>query len=213
MKIIIVGAGGHAQVVTDILLSMQKYNSSIQPIGFVDDDLNLIGKKILGLPVSNTIAHLSEISHDAVVISIGNNRARKRLFESLHKNGERVITACHPQAIIGADVVIGEGCMICAGVVINTGSVVGENVILNTSCSIDHHNVIADHCHIAPGVHLGGEVAIGTGSIVGIGATVMPRCHIGEWSTIGAGACVIKSITAGLTVVGVPAKPLKRREP
>ena len=207
-RVLIVGAGGHAQVVADILLRVHEQDASVQPIGYLDDSLALQGKQFLTLPVLGTIDQVSTIAHDAVIVAIGDNRTRQRLFETLYQQGERFVVARHPSAIVAPDVEIGPGSMICAGAIINPGSTVGTNVILNTACTADHHNHIAAHAHIAPGVHLGGEVTVGSGALIGIGATVMPGCHIGALSVIGAGAVVIHDIPDGTTAVGVPARAL-----
>jgi acetyltransferase-like isoleucine patch superfamily enzyme len=100
--------------------------------------------------------------------------------------------------------------MICAGVVVNTGSVIGSHVILNTSCTVDHHNSVGSCAHIAPGTHTGGDTVIEEGGLVGIGAIVAPRTSVGAWATVGAGAVVTKPVPPGVTVVGVPARPLQK---
>ena len=163
-------------------------------------------KQFLTLPVLGTIDQVSTIAHDAVIVAIGDNRTRQRLFETLYQQNASWWRAA--SAIVAPDVEIGPGSMICAGAIINPGSTVGTNVILNTACTADHHNHIAAHAHIAPGVHLGGEVTVGSGALIGIGATVMPGCHIGALSVIGAGAVVIHDIPDGTTAVGVPARAL-----
>jgi acetyltransferase-like isoleucine patch superfamily enzyme len=61
-------------------------------------------------------------------------------------------------------------------------------------------------------VHLGGEVRIGEGALIGIGAVVLPRVTVGAWSTVGAGAVVTSDVPPGVTVAGVPARPLAVRE-
>lgn len=209
-RVIIIGAGGHAQVVADILQCSRASGTSSVPIGYLDDDVRLLDKKFLGIPVLGRIDDIGMIDHDGVVVAIGDNAIRACTYTTLYQRGEKFIIARHPSAIIAPDIVIGQGTVICAGVIVNTGSVVGQNVILNTGCSVDHHNEIGDHVHIAPGAHLGGTVKIGNGTLVGIGATVMPGCSVGEYAIIGAGACVIESVTAGRTVVGVPARPLPK---
>jgi sugar O-acyltransferase (sialic acid O-acetyltransferase NeuD family) len=145
-------------------------------------------------------------AHDAVIIAIGNNRARARLFQQMQRRGARLAIARHPSAVIAPDVRIGPWTMICAGAIANPGSVIGASVLLNTGSTIDHHNEIGDAVHIAPGVHLGGRVVVGEGALVGIGATVMPGRTIGPWATVGAGACVTRDVPPGITVVGVPAR-------
>jgi len=78
-------------------------------------------------------------------------------------------------------------------------------------CRLGHHNVIGDYAHIAPGAHLGGDVTVGEGAFVCIGAAVAPQRTVGAWSTVGTGAAVIRDVPDGVTVVGVPAAPLRRK--
>lgn len=210
VRILILGAGGHAQVVADILLRARDAGQPITPIGYLDDDASLHGKVLVDLPVLGYTSSLGRIPHDAVIIAIGNNQIRKRLADELSAAGETFASARHPSAIIAPDVRIGSGVMICAGVVVNTGTVIGAHVILNTGCTVDHHNSIGSHAHIAPGVHTGGEVVIEEGVLVGIGATVAPRTSVGGWAVVGAGAVVTKPVPPGITVVGVPARPLQK---
>ncbi len=206
MKIMIIGAGGHGQVVADILLAMQQDGSEVNPIGFLDDDSTLKGQYLLDLPVLGGLADLPNIDHDAVIIGIGGNSTRRNLFEKLRSQGEIFVTALHPRAVIARKVSIGEGSVICAGVVVNTGTEIGVNIILNTGCTVDHHNQIGDHAHIAPGVHLGGDVQIGQGTLVGIGATVMPQRSVGSWSVVGAASMVRHRLPDHVKAAGVPAR-------
>lgn len=210
MRVLILGAGGHAQIVADILLRSHDAGSRAVPIGYLDDDPQLLDKTFLGLPVLGPLSHLAAVEQDAVIVAIGDNTIRRQLFEQLRQQGECFATAIHPRAILAPNAQVGPGTMICAGVVVNTGSVIGANVILNTGCTVDHHNRIGDHAHIAPGVHLGGEVTIGEGTLIGIGATVMPCCRIGAWSVVGAAALVHHDLPAYVTAVGVPAQVVGR---
>ncbi len=209
-RIVILGAGGHAQVVADILLCMNNAGESILPVSYLDDDPALTGQSYLGVPVSGIITDLPTIPHDAVIIGIGSNQIRKQLYELLLAQGEQFAIAQHPTAVIAADVQIQQGSVICANVVVNTGSTIGAHVSLNTGCTVDHHNKIGDYAHIAPGTHLGGNVHIGNGTFIGIGATVMPQREVGNWCQIGAGAVVIHNINDGETAVGIPAKPISK---
>jgi sugar O-acyltransferase (sialic acid O-acetyltransferase NeuD family) len=202
MRVLIVGAGGHAQVVADILL----HQDDLYPIGYVDDDLRRAVEKPLGLPVLGTLAQIASIPHDAVVVAIGDNKVRQRLFEQLYSTGEHFATARHPHSTVAHNTQIGPGTMICAGVIVNSESTVGANTILNTGSTLDHHNHLGNHVHIAPGVHTGGEVVIDEGALIGIGAIVLPRRHVGAWCQIGAGSVVTADVPAHATVLGVPAR-------
>jgi sugar O-acyltransferase (sialic acid O-acetyltransferase NeuD family) len=208
-RVIIIGAGGHGQVVAEALLQMAASGVAVQPVGFLDDDSSRHSQTFLGLTVLGPLSHLSRVAHDVVVVAIGDNQRRCNIFTRLKQEGESFMTVCHPGATIAREVTLGAGSMVLAGVVVNTGSRIGENVILNTSSSVDHHSIVEPHAHIAPGVHLGGEVRVCEGALVGIGAVVIPRRTIGAWSIVGAGALVHSHVPDGLTVVGVPAKPFK----
>jgi sugar O-acyltransferase (sialic acid O-acetyltransferase NeuD family) len=209
MRILIVGAGGHGQVVADALLCARKWGAALQPIGYVDDNPALTGALRLGLPILGTVGALAALEHDALVLAIGNNNIRSRLYLALQEEGHAFATVCHPRATIAEDVHLGPGTVVFAGVIINTGSRIGANVILNTGCTVDHHNQIGDHVHLAPGVHLGGDVQIGEGTLVGIGATIMPQRSVGRWSTVGAGALVHRTVPDRVTVTGMPAQIIK----
>lgn len=207
MKIVIVGAGGHGQVVADILHEAARHGGRERLLGYVDDGRGAAGTLRAGVPILGRIAALATIPHDAVVVAIGDNRTRARRSLELAP-GATFATARHPSAIVSADVRIGPGSMLCAGVIVNTGTTAGRGVILNTGCTVDHHTTIGDFVHIAPGVHMGGEVRVGDGAFVGIGSVVLPGMTIGEGSVVGAGAVVTRDVPPGATVVGCPARVL-----
>ena len=209
MRVIIVGAGGHAEVVADAAIAAAGHGSPIEVVGFVDRAPRP-GVTIQGLPVLGDEAALNTMPHDGVVIAIGDNRIRSEIAARLRARGERFVAIVHPSAVIARDVTIGEGAMICAGVVVNAGTRIGAHAILNTACSVDHHNGIGDYAHVAPGAHTGGAVDIGEGGFVGIGAVVVPGLRVGAWATVGAGAAVTTEVAVATTVVGVPSRPIAR---
>lgn len=145
-----------------------------------------------------------------LIIGIGDNKARKMLAERAASRGARFTTALHPSAQVGIGVEIGQGTVVMANAVINTGSRTGIHVIINTAATVDHDCEIGDFVHLSPGVHLAGNVKVGQGAHIGIGACVIPGVRIGEWAVVGAGATVIDNVAPRSTVVGTPAKPVKR---
>lgn len=200
--VLIIGAGGHGKVVADALLER-----GIPLIGFVDDNPNMIGQKILGFPVLGAIDHWLEFDAEGLVIAIGNNHIRHNIQQKLeamsHPNWIKVI---HPKAVVAESAKLGVGTVIMAGAIINPDAVIGQHTIINTGATIDHDCVIGDYVHIAPGVHLAGNVCIGNSTLIGIGSNVIPGCHIGSDTVVGAGTLIIQNIPAGVTAKGIPAR-------
>lgn len=208
MRVVIVGAGGHGQVMADALL--RATSPAVDVAGFVDDRADA-GSTIMGLPVLGAVAALASFPHDAIVVAVGDNARRRELCDRFDRAGERLVSVVHPSAIVGIDVVLEDGVMICAGAVVNTGSRLGKGAIINTAASVDHHSVIETCAHIAPGVHMGGEVHVGEGALVGVGAAVLPRRRIGHRATVGAGAVVTRDVADDERVVGNPARAIRRK--
>jgi sugar O-acyltransferase (sialic acid O-acetyltransferase NeuD family) len=206
MRIAILGAGGHAQVIVDVLRASPE--GAHTTIFFLDDDPSIQGMERVGIPVAGLLEDLPLIAHDGVIVGIGDNATRHKVAANLAASGEHFVTAIHPRAVVAKDVQIGVGTVIFANAVVNTGSRIGAHVILNTACTVDHHNRLSDFLHIAPGAHLGGDVVVNEGAFVGMGASVMPQRTVGAWATVGAGALVQRDVRPGVTVIGVPAREI-----
>jgi acetyltransferase EpsM len=210
LNVLIIGGGGHAQVIADILRVQADRGDNVCFIGYLDDRAESL-RPMLGASVLGTVAQWSSTPHDRLIVAIGDNGTRKRLFDAISGSSGRFAIARHPAAVLAADVCVGPGSMVCAGAIINTQASIGSNCIINTAATVDHHSHIGDHVHVAPGVRLGGEVEIGEGALVGIGAIVLPGRKVGAWATVGAGAVVIVDVAPHTTVVGVPARPVLAR--
>ncbi len=202
------GAGGHAKVVADAAIS-----AGYHVLGFLDADPAKSNGLLLGLPVHLADEHrattLCRDQEAAVVVAVGSNAVRKRIYQTLRDAAIPLATVVHARAVVSPSASVGEGTVVFAGVVVNPDTRVGCNAILNTSVSIDHDNDIGDHVHISPGAHLGGTVTVGQGTHVGIGATVRNNISIGSWSMVGAGSVVVKDLPDHVIAYGVPARVVR----
>ncbi|MDR0138027.1 acetyltransferase [Metabacillus idriensis] len=201
--LIIIGCGGHASVLEDILISQNRYI-----LGYTDDRPLI---KYTSSPILGNQEKVLEYQPDQIKLvngigSVGYTKIREYIFRKFKKLGYTFETIIHPSAIIATKVVIEEGGQIMAGTVIQPGVIIGANSIINTKTSVDHDCVIGKHVHLAPGVTLSGNVHVERRCHVGTGATVIQGIHIGEAALIGAGALVNKNVMKGTKVIGVPAK-------
>jgi len=195
-KIIIIGAGGHAKVIADIVIK-----SGNELIGFLDDDKST-NEKILGYDYLGEIENCNKYNMK-FIIGIGDNGVRKMISEKYDLN---YITLIHPSAQIGLNVKIGNGTVVMANVVINTETVIGDHCIINTGAVVEHNNFIENFVHISPNVSLGGTVKIGTQTHIGIGAVVKNNIIICKNCVIGSGGVVVKNIEKSGVYIGVPVK-------
>jgi sugar O-acyltransferase (sialic acid O-acetyltransferase NeuD family) len=175
MRILILGAGAHAQTIADVLLYLHETGSPMVPLGFLDDDPDLAGTAPFGLPILGPLAAFTAIPHDALIVGIGRNATRKLVYERFHAAGARFVTVRHPTAVVARDVIVGPGTYIGPTAVVSVATRIGANCIINGTSCLGHHNVVGDHAHIAPGVHTTGHVTIGEGAQVGVGASIHPR--------------------------------------
>jgi len=193
------GASGHAKVIIDII------ESNAFEVGQIFDDNPNIKSFLNKNVVSNYT--LESLNANPSIISIGDNSTRKNIREKLQLNLASPLI--HHSAIISPNVEIGKGSVVMPNAVINSGTIIGENCIVNTGAIIEHDCIIKDYAHISPNAALAGGVKVGKGAHIGIGTVIIQCLEIGEWSIIGAGAAVTKSIPPNCTAVGIPAKPIK----
>lgn len=202
IDVVILGAGGHGQVIADAIEEAGEMNL----LGFLDDNLEIQNQTIAGYRVLGLMKDLSRyVKNVGVVLGIGDNVARQRLFDSLSPDIDTP-NIIHPSAVISKRARLGRGVFVGAKAVINTGAVIGDNVIINTSASVDHHCIIGSHSHIAPGSHLAGGSEIGTTTLIGVGSCLCPKIRVGHNCLIGAGSVLNRNIEDHFKAFGNPCK-------
>lgn len=210
--IVIIGAGGHAKVVADIILKRKEIlKEELNIIGFLDDNYrNLNYKEIFNIPILGNTELIKEFKNKnyEYVIAVGNNLVRKKIAEKY--SGLNYYTVIHPTAVIGNTVKINVGTVVMANVVVNSYSQIGKHCILNTSCIVEHDNKIENYVHISPNTVLCGEVTIKENSWIGAGSSIKQTITIGENVIVGAGTVVIRDIEDNCTAVGNPARIIKK---
>lgn len=213
-KIAIFGAGGFGREVKMLIEQINNFKQQWEFIGFFDDSL----KKGEIINNSLVLGNLSDLNNwdDSelfIAVAVGSPATKKLILQKLNNQKIKFATLIHPSVFIGNDnVIIEEGCIIAAGVIITVDVIIHAHVILNLSCTVGHDTKIGEFSSFMPSVNISGEVEIKEGVYVGTGAKIINQLVIGEWTTIGAGAVVAKSLPPKCTAVGIPAKPIKFHE-
>lgn len=210
-RIVVIGGGGHARVVLDIIFSLGNYDV----VGVVAlDSPSYVGQyKIPYLGNDEVLPTLME-NRDVTLAAlgvgaVGNNHKRKDLFTRVKAFGFSFPPLVHPRAVVGTGVEQGDGLVVAAGAVINPGVVCGTNVLVNTGAIVDHDCQLGDHVHVAPGAVLCGGVRVGGSAHIGAGATIIQGLTIGEGAVVGAGAVVVRDVPPWTVVAGNPARVLR----
>ncbi len=200
-NVVIIGAGGHAKVIADIV---KKSGDNL--LGFLDDTKEA-GTEFLDAFILGNTQTVDEYPTAEFIVGIGNNQTRRKIAEQFKHLP--YYTAIHPTAIIGEGVSVGEGSCIMANAVVNASSQIGKHCILNTASVVEHDNVLSDYVHISPAAALAGTVTVGEETHIGIGACVKNNLSICQGVTVGAGGVVVSSISEPGIYVGVPARKVK----
>lgn len=213
-RVVIIGAGGHAREVAEILRHQAEHDPTLMPLGFVDDNPHLAGQSVDGLPVLGGWTWFDHVERSslAVVCAVGSPAVCLRLVSRAKNLGLSFTSVVSPLAHISKRASIGQGVMIFPHVVLNTGSQIGDYSILNLGVSISHDSVIGSYCNINPGVRVAGNVAVGDGCYIGMGTSIIQGRKIGAGTTVGAGSVVIRDVISNATAVGVPAAVIKMKE-
>jgi UDP-2-acetamido-3-amino-2,3-dideoxy-glucuronate N-acetyltransferase len=119
---------------------------------------------------------------------------------------------------------IGSNCNINCQVFIENDVTIGNNVTIKPGVQLWDGVVIEDDVFIGPNVTFTNDkypksrnlnynrmnTIVRKGAAIGANATILPGVEIGEFAIIGAGSVVTKNVQANETVVGNPAKKIKK---
>ncbi|EPX4186892.1 acetyltransferase [Acinetobacter baumannii] len=214
MIIGVYGASGFGKEVMP-LVRQQFPTLSKEQFAFIDDGLS--GTTLNGYPVLSYLDFISKpADHKAVTIAIANSVVREKLVSLLEKDGVQHLAVQSTNTVILDEVEIGEGSLLCPFTCLTSNIKIGKFFHANIYSYVTHDCVIGDYVTFAPGakcngnIHIEDHAYIGTGAVIKQGTPDKPLI-IGKGAIVGMGAVVTKSVPAGVTVVGNPARILERK--
>lgn len=205
----IIGCGGHARSVADVILS----NENRAHIIFFDDNA-FLDEKILGFPVIKLSENESLLKNaKALFLGVGDNIKRKEAVERLKENGIslrslKTLVSDKAELCIGSEI-SDCGAFIAKETHLGPLSRVGDFTIVNTGAIVEHECKVGSYSHISVNSTICGRCIIGNNVFIGAGAVIKDYVKVCDDVTIGAGAVVARDIQLPGTYVGIPARKME----
>lgn len=214
-KYAIFGASGFGREVLPLVRQQLQSETAPWDLIFVDDNppaADLNGHRVL--TYAQWLAEPATSRH--ITLAIANSAVREKLVQRCESDGVQFIDVQASNVVVMDDVQIGTGAILNPFVCLTSNIRIGKQFHANIYSYVAHDCVIGDYVTFAPSVKCNGNVVIedhayiGTGAILKQGKPGEPLV-IGRGAVIGMGAVVTKSVAAGVTVVGNPARPMEAR--
>ncbi len=163
-RIIILGAGGYAKTLADILKQQKEY----EEIAFLDDTKK--SETILG--VCEDYLKFKD-GKTAMYPAFGNNQARLKWLEKLLCAKIPVPTIIHQTAYVSPAAKLEQGVVVLPKAVVNTGCLVKKGCIINCGAVLDHDCVLEEGVHLCIGAMIKAENHLPRGLKIEAGQIVL----------------------------------------
>lgn len=210
-RIAILGASGLAREAAAVAEALRGAGEPLEVVGFIDVALQP-GEIVGGLPILGDEAWFATAEGRGVlaVPALGDPGLRRRSVEAVERYGGAFTSLIHPTVSRGPRVTIGNGCLLLPMSSLTTDISIADFVSINPGCTLGHDVRVGRFVNLSPGTRLSGFVEVEEGADLGAGSVVLPGLTVGAGAVIGAGGVAVRDVGPGLTVVGVPARPLER---
>ena len=183
-------------------------------IGIIDDNPDLVETEICNYKVLGNYERLREYVAEFPDTCVFNNvnpsiAVHKQIGLRLDALNVQAPSLIHPDVDTGF-VTIGKGVFIPQGCIVGCNTIIGNYATFRYGAIVSHDVKIGDYAFIGPGSVCTSLAEIGNETYLGARCTVINGAKIGENCTIGAATLVNANVRAGVTVVGVPARELKK---
>ena len=157
-----------------------------------------------------------QASSKQVVIAIANSRIREKIALQLQQDQIKMWSIYADNVVLMDEVELGEGSALSPFVTVTSNIRIGKCFHANLYSYVEHDCLIGDYVTFAPGVKCNGNIHIHDHAYIGAGAVIKQGTPnqplvIGQGAVVGMGAVVTKSVPAGVTVVGNPARIMQKK--
>lgn len=204
--LIIIGAGGFGREMLAWARQSIQFEQEWTIRGFIDDNLDALRGMNTPAPMLGRISDYAPKSDEVFICALGVPTLKRRCSEMIEARGGRFSRLIHRTAVLGDNVEMADGVVMCPYAVASANNRLGRGVAINLHSSVDHDAEVGDwsqincHCDLTAGVKVGREVFMGTR------VSVIPNITIGDGAYLGAGSVVLRNVEAGWKMVGAPAR-------
>lgn len=205
-KLIIVGAGGFGREVYGWALSDASCGDEWEVAGFIDDNPAALDGFEYTVSVLGSIDAHQPAGDELFVCAIGAPSVKRALCEKLLARGAQFTSVVHATSLVGANVQLGRGVVLCPYSVITCDSRVGDFAAINCHSSVGHDVTIGAWVTLSGHCDVTGQTEIGEMAFLGSGARILPLKRVGARATVGAGSVVISHVADDEKVFGNSAR-------
>ena len=182
-------------------------------VGFADDDeTSEVGSFGIDLPVCRFEEAAARYPGAGFVLAIAGAAGKRSVAGRLLAKGLSAPAFVHPKAALGFGVSVGRGTVVMPMAFLNANTTIGEFVLVNCASGVGHDTTVGDWSTLLGSVVINGGCRIGADCTIGSGAVFHPGVKVGDGATVGIGSVVIRSVRAGTTVFGNPAKRISSKK-
>lgn len=214
-KVLIIGGEGNGGVVASLVEdNRNRFNDvEFEIAGFINDYEK--GKKINDYPVLGGTDDIDKfLKQDFYFIfaihMIGRNILTEKVFDKMNIPLERFATIIHKSAFVAGNAILEPGVVVMSNAYIGPKAHIGACSLVLANVLIGHDTKSGPLCHFSVGAIVSSYVRIGKVSDVTLGARVLEKRTLGNYSVAGAHSLITKDIPDFEIHVGSPAKFYKK---
>ena len=205
-RVIIVGAGGFGREVLNWAEDHPDCGKTWEIAGFLDDNSRALDGCNYEVPILGATTDHQPAADELFLCAIGTPAIKRTVCQGLLDRGGVFFTLVHPSVIMGCNVQLGRGVVICPGVVLTCDIRVGDFTMINCLSSAGHDARIGNWATISAHCDMMGQTELGEMAFMGSGARILPGKTVGPRALVGAGSVVLGNVPADAKVFGNPAR-------
>lgn len=198
--IVLIGGGGHASVICDILRRQKREICAI-----ISPDEISARSIFRGMDVLRTDDEILKFEPDNISLincigSLPGTSIKKKVNEKYLAWGFVFETLVSDLSYVSAFATLLSGVQVFTGAIIQPGVRIGNHTVINSGAIVEHDTVIGDYSFIAPGAVICGQCKIEENVFIGANATIVQNIHLRSGTIVTAGALVTKDTLQGQKV-------------